>query len=130
MNRQETLEMLTYAAAHDPRIVPDSIRALAWHDVLDDGITAEWTRGYLRGRYGKPWSTMLTAAEVNQAWQSRSTAMPWCGECDEVTRLAELPDGRPYRCRCHPRYGQPTVTVTASSADRFMARLSDRMADA
>ncbi len=27
----------------------------------------------------------------------------WCGECDEETRLAELPDGQMTRCiRCHP----------------------------
>lgn len=28
---------------------------------------------------------------------------PWCGECDEHTRMVELPDGRMARCiRCHP----------------------------
>lgn len=27
----------------------------------------------------------------------------WCGECDEHTRMVELADGRPSRCRaCHP----------------------------
>lgn len=30
---------------------------------------------------------------------------PWCGECDETTRMREKPDtGQPYRCPdCHPR---------------------------
>jgi hypothetical protein len=33
----------------------------------------------------------------------RQAKPPWCGECDERTRLAELPDGRMTRCiRCHP----------------------------
>ena len=29
---------------------------------------------------------------------------PWCGECDEHTRLRENDQGQPYRCpRCNPR---------------------------
>jgi hypothetical protein len=33
---------------------------------------------------------------------------PWCGECDERTRLAELGDGRIARCiRCHPLSVEP-----------------------
>lgn len=32
---------------------------------------------------------------------------PWCGTCDERTRLAEDDTGRPKRCRCHPLHGQP-----------------------
>jgi hypothetical protein len=33
----------------------------------------------------------------------RPAKPPWCGECDEETRLAELPDGGMTRCiRCHP----------------------------
>jgi hypothetical protein len=33
----------------------------------------------------------------------RPAKPPWCGECDERTRLAELPDGGMTRCiRCHP----------------------------
>lgn len=36
----------------------------------------------------------------------RSSRPPWCGECDEHTRMAGDPD-RPYRCpNCHPLRGE------------------------
>lgn len=42
----------------------------------------------------------LAADEPSAA---RPAKPPWCGECDEHTRLAELPDGQMTRCiRCHP----------------------------
>jgi hypothetical protein len=41
---------------------------------------------------------------------------PWCGECDQQTRLIELPDG-PARCiRCHPLSVHPPGPDPPSSA--------------
>jgi hypothetical protein len=37
---------------------------------------------------------------------------PWCGECDETTRLTEDDDGRPKRCRCHALHGEPLARRT------------------
>lgn len=48
---------------------------------------------------------------------------PWCGTCDEATRLVELADGRAARCsRCHPLRGLPTEPRTAEEADMVNRR--------
>jgi hypothetical protein len=41
----------------------------------------------------------------------RASSPPWCGKCDERTRIRELDDGRPARCPvCHP------IAVAAGAA--------------
>lgn len=41
--------------------------------------------------------------------EERAPWPPWCGRCDERTRLLLLSgdDPRPARCRCHPLYSEP-----------------------
>lgn len=49
--------------------------------------------------------TAVVRARLHRIGPPLATSRPpWCGECDQHTRLRELDDGRPVRCpRCHPR---------------------------
>jgi hypothetical protein len=60
---------------------------------------------------------------------------PWCGSCDERTRLLERPeDGRPYRClSCHPlTHGQQDTPAELTDDDVAEARFrreADRLTE-
>jgi hypothetical protein len=54
---------------------------------------------------------------------------PWCGECDERTRLADLDDGRVTRCiRCHPLSVRPPKDPARHGDRRPPARAALRRA--
>jgi len=57
---------------------------------------------------------------VSKAQPSR---LPWCGECDESSRLVDLPDGKAGRCpRCHARVALARTGDKATARARRHAR--------
>lgn len=56
--------------------------------------------------------------------------LPWCGHCDERTRLIELPDGRPQRCQAcggqRPAGGQWASLTPATASDLQLRQMRER----
>lgn len=54
---------------------------------------------------------------------------PWCGSCDESTRLVELPGGTVARCAtCHPLATRITLLEQLEAARAEVARLEAALA--
>jgi len=90
---------------------------------LDDGRTphelARFTGANING-VRNPYAVLaarLSAAELPPSPDQRPTRLPWCGECDQITRMLDYHGDTPRPCpKCRtPRPHQPNTAVHSVS---------------
>jgi hypothetical protein len=118
----DALDLLPETVRHHPSVIPRAI--IKRLRVLDE---LGWPSAEIRRRLtgvenaDRPGAAALARLDALATQNPPSPLLPrppWCGQCDQRTRLREDPlrDGRPYRCpECHPLTTAPAAAFTTSS---------------
>ena len=130
----DALDVLPESVRDHPSVVPSAI-ARRVRALEQPG----WPRAQIRGRLagietadapGAAALTRLADLAMTAAPSLRPERPPWCGSCDQRTRLREYNngDGHPYRCpNCHPRSAasnqQPHIHERSSATQSPQAAL-------
>lgn len=138
MNRAETLDLLTLAAAHDQRTIGET-DVLAWHEVLRD-IGAADAAAVVNAYYREPQPRRITPADVRRGVReirdlrlARAGDEAPDGDPDDVQRYlaalaqrkAAIADGLAPAVALPPPAPPPTaITHRSGRDDRIVAALS------
>jgi hypothetical protein len=71
MNITEVAVMLTFIGTLDGRIQPEEATVMAWSNVLDDRIEAQWASDYVKNHYART-GDMIIPSSLNHAWSEHS----------------------------------------------------------